>query len=331
MSDIPKFIVYGEGDAASEQAIQPKLGLRGWSGLSKSEKQTALQHLQNQGWLASSDAILYAILRLNQDFLRVCPGKHLHYFVPQKDMYTREDQIRAQRQAAALKDFSDILLNEQNDNLVLRMLSQMAEYKISQSALRSAGTKQGDERDALIQKAFVNFDPFSNCLNHIFEQFAVNQLVTRIGFVPRQDEKITEQLYKPALAILADPKWTAVSADLADMFLDYREQRYPEVITKAHSAVQRFLQISVGEEGKSGKGELAKLVREAKDIGIIPTNRFVEPVIAAILSYLPSERANNSTAKPALQEATSAEAMLMMNVVMILVQFCLQNVVSSAE
>lgn len=155
---------------------------------------------------------------------------------------------------------------------------------------------------------------------------AVNQLVTRAGFVPRQDEKIAEQLYKPTLAILADPKWKTVSGDLSDMFVDYREQRYPEVITKAHSVVQRFLQILVGDEGKSGKGELAKMVSEAKRRGIIPTNRFVDPVVSAILSYIPSERAINSTAKPAVKETTPAEAMLMMNVVMILLQFCLQNV-----
>jgi hypothetical protein len=69
------------------------------------------------------------------------------------------------------------------------------------------------------------------------------------------------------------------------------------------------------------------LVTQAKSQNIIPDSRFVGSVVAAILNYLPSERATNSTAKPALKETTPAEAMLMMNVVMILLQFCLQNTV----
>jgi len=162
-------------------------------------------------------------------------------------------------------------------------------------------------------------------LNHVFEQFAVNQLVTRNGFVPRQDEKITGAIYVPTLQALADPKWASVSRDLAKMFDDYRDENYPEVITKAHSAVQRFMQILVGEEGKSGKGELAKLFAKAKAEGIIAANRFTDPIISAMLAFVPSERATNSTAKPAMKEATPGDALLMMNVVMILLQYCLQN------
>lgn len=123
--------------------------------------------------------------------------------------------------------------------MVFRMLSKFAESHIDH-----------------FDEAFNKFNQLANCLNHIFEQFAVNQLVTRNGFVPRQDDKITEEVYIPTLSILADPKWKSVSTDLALMFEDYREENYAEAITKAHRAVQRFLQVLVGEEGKSGKGEV---------------------------------------------------------------------------
>jgi len=325
MSDIPKFTPYGQGDEATIEAIQPTLPLRGWSALTKAEKETALQQLQNLRWLRSSDEILGTILRLNQEFLRVCPGKNVHNFEPTSSLYDRGEGNRIRQRDAAVKDFSQIFVHEQNENLVLRMLSLFAQRQINQTILVEAPKREGDERKHIVDRAYERFDALANCLNHIFEQFAVNQLVTRRSFVPRQDEKITEHLYKPTLTILSDPKWEAVSTDLAQMFDDYREQRYPEVITKAHAAVQRFLQISVGEEGKSGKGELAKLVVEAKSKNIIPPNRFIEPSINAILGYLPSERATNSTAKPALKETTPSEAMLMMNVVMTLLQFCLQN------
>jgi hypothetical protein len=319
MSDIPKFTLYGDGEAAMEQSIQPTFGLRGWTALTKPEKEIAFRQLRNAGWLGKDKEILETVLYLNHRFLRACPGKNVHK--AQGD----DDDLRS----AALEDFAEIFLNEKNEALVLLTLSKFAQQLIDTDYLRLVEDKQGKERTEYLDKAFWFFDRLRNCLNHIFEQFAVSQLVTRNSFVPRQDEKITEQLYKPTLAILSDPKWKTVSADLSEMFVDYREQRYPEVITKAHSAVQRFLQIQVGEEGKSGKGELSKLVSEAKRRNIIPTNRFIDPVVSAILGYIPSERANNSTAKPALKETTPAEAMLMMNVVMILLQFCLQNVTSA--
>lgn len=89
--------------------------------------------------------------------------------------------------------------------------------------------------------------------------------------------------------------------------------------------MQRFLQISVGEEGKSGSGEVEKLFTDAKAAGLIPSNRFTDRIIGAIQGYFSEERATKSTAKPSLKETTSSDALLMMNVVMILLQYCLQN------
>jgi hypothetical protein len=321
MSDIPNFALYGEGDPAVEEALQPSLALRNWSDLSKKEKTIALQYVFNSGWIDKySPGCLAAVSYLNHTYLRQCPGKRLHTTPSDGGI----EQFAAKE--AAFEDFKDIFLNEQSEAMVLRMLSVFARCHIDQSDLGYAKkATQEAERNKNIADAFAKFDRLANCLNHIFRQFAVNQVVTRSGFVPRQDDRITDGIYVPTLKALADPKWAAVSVDLGGMFRDYREQHYPEVITKAHSAIQRFLQIAVGEEGKSGKGELAKLFKEAKDRGIISTNRFVDPVVAAISGFIPSERATNSTAKPALKDATPADALLMMNVVMVLLQHCLQN------
>jgi hypothetical protein len=74
MSDVPKFILYGEGDPATEEAIQPALALRNWSELSKEEKAIALQELDNSGWIAKySRECLAAIEYLNSAYLRQCP------------------------------------------------------------------------------------------------------------------------------------------------------------------------------------------------------------------------------------------------------------------
>src|SRR5690606_3714440 len=97
---------------------------------------------------------------------------------------------------------------------------------------------------------------------------------------------------------------------------------YSETITIAHRAVQRFLQKLVGEEGKNGKGEVGKLFSKAKSEGIIPVNRFTEPIVQVFQNFISSERANKSSAKPAKEEASSNDALLVMNVVMIFLQYC---------
>ena len=156
-------------------------------------------------------------------------------------------------------------------------------------------------------------------------------LVTRNGLIPRQDDRIDKEVYEPTLKVLSDPKWKSVSDDLADMFNDYQKQSYPEAITKAHSAVQRFLQILVGNEGKNGRGELKELFALARKHGVISENQFTREIVQVFQGFISSERANNSTAKPALRTTSSSDALLVMNVVMVFIQHCLQNAVHAGD
>ena len=245
----------------------------------------------------------------------------------------KETALRELKNNGWLKNYSSNILETidyLNHNFLRQCpgknLPKFAESYIDKTYYQWAKKEQDEiKRDADIAQAFSNFDRLANCFNHIFDQFSINALFTRNGLVPRQDEKITEEVYVPTLKILTDPKWKTVSNDLAQMFEDYREENYSEAITKAHRAVQRFLQILVGEEGKSGKGEIGKLFIKAKLENIIPANHFTEPIVNVFQSYISSERATNSTAKPALKEATPSDALLMMNVVMVFLQFCLQK------
>ncbi|MBI2444074.1 MAG: hypothetical protein HYV42_02425 [Candidatus Magasanikbacteria bacterium] len=326
MIKLPKFLLYGQDDPHVEESIQPMLALRQWRDLSDDEKRIAYQQIENNGWLNDySSEILQTIEYLNSAFLRQCPGRHLHNIKPEHD-YRGGYGNEHERKKAALLDFQHIFLQEKSDAMVFRMLSKFAGCYIDGFDYRRASEATDEtERKKLIEGAFDKFDRLANCLNHIFEQFAVNQIVTRNGFVPRQDEKITAEIYEPTLHVLSDPKWKPVSNDLAKMFQDYREENYPEAITKAHGAVQRFLQILAGEEGKSGKGEVGRLFQEAKSKGLIPINRFTEPLVNVIQGFIVSERATNSTAKPTLKNATASDALLMMNIVMVFLQYCLQN------
>ncbi len=327
MSKIPTFKLYGQDDPKVEENIQPSLGLRQWTDLAQEEKEIAFQQLKNSGWAEEhSSEILNTIKHLNDRFLRQCPGKHLHQIKPEGSGEYDRHSNEYERKKAALMDFYHIFITEKSESMVLRMFSKFAESHIDFYDLQSAekaGTEP--EKKEYIEKAFEDFDKLANCFNHIFEQFAVNVIFTRNGLVPRQEEKIMDMVYTPTLAILADPKWKNVSDDIAKMFEEYREKNYPEVITKAHSAVQRFLQVLVGEEGKNAKGEVGKLFEKAKKDGLVPIDRFSEPIINSLQGFLSSERATNSTAKPTLKEASPADALLIMNVTMIFLQHCLQN------
>ncbi|KKT15261.1 MAG: hypothetical protein UV94_C0001G0018 [Parcubacteria group bacterium GW2011_GWC1_43_30] len=323
---LPKFLLYGQDNPSIEAQIQPALSLRNWGNLSKDEKEIAFIQLGNSGWLEEySDEILRTITYLNHKFLRQLPGRHLHAIKPEH--YTHGSYgNESERKKAARMDFQHVFLSEKSDAMVFRMISKFAELHIDSYAYnRAEKCTEPTEQKKMIEEAYEKFDRLANCLNHIFEQFAVNQILTRNGLVPRQDDKITKEVYTPVLQILADPKWKSLSSDLSEMFEDYRNENFPEAITKAHRTVQRFLQILVGEEGKNAKGEVGQLFQKAKSEGVIPINRFTEPFINTIQGFIVSERATNSTAKPTLKEATASDALLMMNMVMIFLQYCLQN------
>lgn len=324
MADVPKFILFGDNDPEIQKSLQPTLKLREWSELKSSEKEIIYQQLVNDGWVRlGAGGIALTIEYLNHHYLMLCPGKYLHKCPPVRDRYGNMNVD--DRQFAANKDFREILLSAPSA-LVLVMLSKYAECHISHHLCDLAKREVNEsKRQKLIGDAYENFDPFANCLNHIFEQFFINIIATRTGFIPRQDEKITKNIYKPVMQILSVPKWQTVNDALSDMFNDYNERNFPETITKAHSVIQRFLQIVVeGEEGKNGKGEVGKLFNAAKERGLIPVDRFSEPIINVFQSFIVSERATNSTAKPAMKETTSSAALLVMNVVMVFLQHCLQ-------
>jgi hypothetical protein len=322
MTKIPKFKLYGQGDPEIKETLQPKLELRNWHDLGSNEKQIAFQELRNKGWVKDrSLEILATIDYLNDKYLRQTPGKNLHQIPP-----LTGPSNKYERRQAALDDFYHIFMHEDSEEMVYVMLTKFAQQYVDAYYYHLAETTEDPkEQEEYTSQAFWRLDNLVNCLNHIFEQFSVNVVLTRSGLIPRQDEKITTKIYIPTLKILADPKWKTVNDDLSKMFKDYGNKNYPETITKAHGVVQRFLQILVGEEGKSGKGEVSKLFAKAKKDEAIPINRFTEPIIKVFQGFIASERATNSTAKPAKKTATSSDALLIMNVVMVFLQHCLQK------
>ena len=134
-----------------------------------------------------------------------------------------------------------------------------------------------------------------------------------------------KNIYEPTLEVLSDPKWDSVNSIFREVFADFHTQRYSEAFTKAHNAVLQFLKLVFGEEGSSGKGQFGKLIQNAKSQGVISGTDDIQVWIKWITGFLPSERANKGSAKPTLQAANSADALLVMNVALVLIQHCLQN------
>ncbi|QQS58756.1 hypothetical protein IPN35_04085 [Candidatus Peregrinibacteria bacterium] len=321
---IPKFHIYGKDNPQVEYLIQAKLDLRSWEDLTKEEKEIILLQLSNNGWIKDySTEILHAIKDLNYHFLRECPRKRLHKTPPQKEDRRRYDldydQIRA-----ATEDFKDIFLNKKSEPLIFRMLSKFAEGFIDHTNYRWAEEATEEEKiNQYIKEAFSKFDRLANCLNHIFEQFSINALMTREGIIPRQDQKIAEDIYVPVIQLLSNPEWKAVNEELKSSFDNFHNKKYEDCIASAHNVVQGFLQILIhGEYGKNGSGELAKLFSEAKT----EKEKYFSEDFDFFKNFFSAFRANKSTSKPKKQSATSDDALLMLNVVMIFLQHGLSQV-----
>ena len=108
----------------------------------------------------------------NEAFLRECPGRELHKIQPTRgrDSYSGNEN---ERMDAALEDFAQIFMRRPSV-MVLHMLSAFARCYIEREAIRNAEkTEDVAQRKKLVDEAFEKFEGLSNCLNHVFEQFAV--------------------------------------------------------------------------------------------------------------------------------------------------------------
>lgn len=172
----------------------------------------------------------------------------------------------------------------------------------------------------------ASFDDFKEDFNDIFGQFGINVVLSRNGFIPRQDKKITREIYQPVLDFLVSPKWEEANRDLRDAFFKYREgtpQGYSNCITNAVSGLQAFLQILVC--GETGKGKISTLIPKAQDEKLIPDDSFSKKIFRDIQSVLMQERQTKGDPHPKEEYGTEKHARLVLNLVMIFLQHCIQE------
>ncbi len=322
MFKIPRFKIYGENDRAIQEKISPKLELREWDDLSAEEKTIAYKFFSKRDEYWFDQAAIEVINYLNREFLPVLPGKNL--------FEVNQNAPWEYTLGAAYRDFERIFLEERQE-LVFVMLSAFVNFRISEEGLKNLELEESqfflseEQLNSQINQAFEVADNQINSLNHIFKQFGVNYVFSRQGLFPRQDKKIIEEIYQPTLKVLSNPKWKYVNGHLTKMFEDYRSKNYGGVCDEAYTTIYAFLQETQNVQNNA-KGDFKNLFNEkalSAKTGCI--NRFLKN----IESLISDARANHGeSAKPDGEnktELSSCESLLVMNEVMILLQYWLTS------
>ncbi len=331
------FKLWSELNSKAKKCLKPDFGFRPWDSLNDDDKYKIWKHLElhffdrnikrnhnnktyyhffGKYWEAEEKEgrILYSIVVLNNKY--------------KANAYT-PNFLENTNLISACADFYNIFAKE-NSHVVLEMLSLYCKKLISERSEKSIDRKEDETiieyENRLLNFRWADFDKFSNILNEVFNDFGINICLTRQGFIPRQEEQFTEQIYLPVLKCLSHAKWKEVNRILSDSFDDYRKstpQGYSSSVTNAVAAIQAFLQIIV--YAKTGKGEVSKLISEAQKKGLIPNDFFTTKIFNNIESIFARERQETGLAHPKKEYATEKNARLILNLAMIFLQHCIQK------
>lgn len=174
------------------------------------------------------------------------------------------------------------------------------------------------------QWKYIDFNEFAEDLNEVFNSFGIDVHLTRNGFMPRQEKRIIEEIYEPVIKCLAHAKWKEVDRLLSDAFLEYRRNTpngYSTCVTQTVSAIQAFLQLLVN--GKTGNGDISKLIVQAQNEKLIPSDMFTKVIFKNIESIMARERQETGVAHPNIEYASEKNAKLVLNLAMVFLQHCL--------
>lgn len=314
------FQIWSEKSDEAKTLLSPSLDLRDWNDLSEEEKGKIWNYLK--GWFEPTEEkdklqIFISVLKLNE----------LHKF---QSYAKRVLEDRSSHNASL--DFKAIFFNEHRD-VVLELLSCYALVIIENREGKSGGIYRSDYdsdekyEEVVLSWRWREFDQFADRLNDVFEHFSVNLLLTRSGFVERQDPKISADIYVPVLNFLSASEWKDINRDLADAFAKYQlktEQGYSGAITHAISALQGYLQTLV--HGKAGGTEgIHSLIKHAQEKGLIPNDKFTTEIFKNIDTVLMGQRGKSGDAHPKQEYANEKNARLVLNLVMVFLQHCIQE------
>lgn len=310
------FKLWSEKNNDAKKMLSPNLDQKNWDDLSSDDKGKIWNFLQY--WFKEDGLrIFISIINLNEE----------HKFRSYANL-TLENPSKIN----AFYDFKEIFYNE-NQHVVLELLSCFCQSIVQEREDKNPGIYKSnyDSTEEYVNKLtmwrFEEFDKFASRINDIFGHFNINLILTREGFIERQDSKIVEEIYIPVLNFLSFPKWNDVNRELGDAFKEYQEKTdpgYSNCVTHAISALQAFLQILVN--GKIGSSDgINYFIKLAQEKNLIPSDKFSSEVFKNIETILMRERGKTGDAHPKLEYANEKNARLVLNLIMIFIQHCIQN------
>lgn len=330
------FKLWSELNPKAKKQLKPDFGFRNWDALSEDEKYKVWKYLEFHFF--------------DKDIRKRYEGDYYEFYGEYPEKKQKQTRIYASIMAlnyrykaksyagnfledetlnSACYDFYEIFM-KQNEHVVIELLSLYCKFLISERADKTVSRKEGEAKkeyqERLQNWRWEDFDKFSEDLNEVFTDFGINLYLTHQGFTPHQEEKIMKEIYEPVLGYLSHPKWKEVDRLLSDSFEEYRKntpQGYSNCVTNTISAIQAFLQIVVN--GKTGKGEISKLIPEAMGRKLIPEDFFTQRIFENMESIFARERQETGIAHPKKEYATEKNARLILNLTMVFLQHCIQN------
>lgn len=317
--------------------LKPDFGLRSWDDLSEDEKHLIWKHLEWHFFnKRESNGVRWENQYIHHEFYgRYTEDKDKKRMRIFDSIISMNIDYKAKNYApsflesntldSACQDFSDIFM-KMGENVVLELLSYYCKSLLEEKTV-GGPSKNEDESDHDFAKRtlkwrFEELDNFAKQVNAVFGDFGINVVLTRQGFVPKQDETIMEEIYIPTLRVLSDKKWAKVSEHLSEGFTKYREKDYSTSITSTISAIQALLQIIVN--GKIGSGDISKLIPQAMSKNLIPDDPFTQLIFKNMESVFAKQRKMSGVAHPRLENPSEGNARLVLNLAMVFIQHCLQ-------
>lgn len=325
------FKLWSELNNTAKAQLKPDFGYRAWNILSKDEKYKVWKYLDVHFFDRSSKG------RDGYEFYGDYSEKGKRQERILIAIHTLNDAYKARSYAKKFLESSDIdnacedffqIFIEEDENVVFELLSFYAKVAIEKGYWNYIYRKENETDEEFKKRSeeweFIPFDHFAQDLNEVLGQFGINLHLTRSGFVPRQEEKIIKEVYEPVLKVFSHAQWKEVNQLLADSFAEYRKnskEGYSNSVTNSVAAIQAFLQIIVN--GKTGNGDISKLIPQAQSKGLIPSDSFTKEVFSKIEGVLMRERQETGVAHPKKEYATESNALLVLNLCMVFFQHCI--------
>lgn len=327
------FKTWSQINSEAKDELRPDFGFRSWNDLLNDDKIKIWVFLWEK-WFFNSNSYIkkdmdafYSFKDYSSDrdydkrkkFKRIyTPLNMLNHFY-KANVYARKF-LESPSIETALSDFYYIYLDK-SENVVFELLSFYAKRLIlerEEGLIKKEKENKKDFKKRNDKYKWEQFDDFAKDLNDKFDHFGIYVILTRQGFMPRQDEKIIKDIYNPVLKLLSFNEYKDVDEILKKAFKNFKKGEFDKVIQNSINVIHSYLQIKISK--KIGKGNLKTLLKQAQKENIIPSDNLVSDIYSNIESFLARERQDKTDSHPSKGVATKSDALFILNLTMVILQ-----------